>query len=53
MAAGIMIMLNRSFKIGDFVKMVGSTSMIKDPNIIATIINTGDNKKVRTPNKAA
>jgi len=50
MAAGVMILLNRPFKLGDFVEAGGQAGVIEDIGIFATIMKTGDNRKVILPN---
>jgi small conductance mechanosensitive channel len=50
MAAGVMILLNRPFKLGDFVEVGGATGTIEDIGIFATIMKSPDNKKIIVPN---
>lgn len=52
LAAGLMIMLNQPFRIGDFVQAGGSTGSIKEINMMATTMTTPDNAKVVVPNRA-
>lgn len=50
LAAGVMIMLNQPFTIGHFVEVGGCAGVIKEINIMATTLNTPDNKRVTMPN---
>ena len=52
-AAGVMILVFRPFKLGDFVETGGSTGSIKEIGIFTTTLATPDNKKVIVPNAAA
>ncbi len=49
-ASGVMIMIFRPFKIGDFVEAGGVSGVIVEIEIFSTIIKTGDNKKIIVPN---
>jgi len=51
-AAGVMIMIFRPFKTGDFVEAGGATGVVDEVGIFATVIRTGDNKKVIVSNSA-
>jgi small conductance mechanosensitive channel len=51
-AAGVMIMIFRPFKVGDFIEAGGATGSVAEVGIFATIINTGDNKRVIVANSA-
>lgn len=51
LAAGVMIALNRPFKVGDWIQAGGQEGTVKELNMMATIIATGDNKKIVLPNK--
>ncbi|MBQ6136696.1 MAG: mechanosensitive ion channel family protein [Kiritimatiellae bacterium] len=52
LASGMMIALNEPFKVGDFVEAAGHSGAIVEVNMMATIMNTGDNKKIVLPNKS-
>jgi small conductance mechanosensitive channel len=52
-AAGVMILIFRPFKLGDFVETAGSTGSVKEIGIFTTTLATPDNKKVIVPNSAA
>ena len=49
-AAGVMIIMFRPFKIGDFVEAGGVTGKVKDIQIFSTVIDTPDNKRMIVPN---
>ena len=51
LAAGVMIALNHPFKVGDFIQAGGQEGVVKELNMMATIIATGDNKQIVLPNK--
>lgn len=49
-AAGVLILIFRPFKVGDFVEGGGATGVIKEIHIFTTTMNTPDNKRVIIPN---
>lgn len=49
-ASGIMLIIFRPFKVGDFVEAGGSSGSIEEISIFNTIMTTIDNKKVIIPN---
>jgi small conductance mechanosensitive channel len=49
-ASGVLILLFRPFKVGDFVEGAGATGVIKQIHIFTTTMNTPDNKRVIIPN---
>ncbi len=49
-AAGVMLIIFRPFKTGDFVEAGGVAGVVEDVQVFATIIRTGDNKKITVPN---
>ncbi len=49
-AGGVMILLFRPFKVGDFLEAVGVTGTVKEIQIFNTLILTTDNKMVIVPN---
>lgn len=52
LASGIMLLLNEPFKVGDVVEAAGHTGCVKELNMMATIMATGDNKKIVIPNSS-
>ena len=49
-AGGVMIMLFKPFKVGDFLEAEGVTGTVKEIQIFNTIITTADNKVIIVPN---
>ncbi|BDS05972.1 mechanosensitive ion channel protein [Oceaniferula spumae] len=49
-AGGVLIMILKPFKIGDFIETQGQMGKVQTIQIFNTIINTGDNKRVILPN---
>lgn len=49
-AAGVLMVIFRPFKIGDFIEAGGVTGVVKDIHIFTTTLNTPDNKRVIVPN---
>lgn len=52
LAAGVMIILFRPFKIGDYIEAAGTAGTVEDISIFTTILRTPDNKQVIIPNNA-
>lgn len=52
-ASGVMIMLFRPYKMGDFVEISGEAGTVKDINLFQTILATVDNVKIIIPNTEA
>jgi small conductance mechanosensitive channel len=51
-AAGVMLLLLRPFKAGDFVDAGGDSGVIKSISIFTTVMTTPDNKEIIIPNGA-
>ena len=49
-AAGVMLMLFRPFKVGDFVEAGGVSGVVEEVQVFATKIRTGDNREITVPN---
>ena len=49
-AAGVLLLIFRPFKVGDFVEVAGISGVIQSIQIFTTELNTPDNKKVIVPN---
>ena len=49
-ASGVMIILFKPFKVGDFVELAGVAGVIQEVQIFNTIINTPDNVRMILPN---
>ncbi len=50
-AAGMMLMLNEPFQVGDFIEAAGAAGSVTDVNIMATTLTTGDNRVITIPNR--
>ncbi|MBQ3271774.1 MAG: mechanosensitive ion channel, partial [Solobacterium sp.] len=50
LAGGIMLVLFRPFKVGDYVSAGGGEGTVKDINLFYTVLNTVDNKTITIPN---
>ncbi|TDE01355.1 mechanosensitive ion channel family protein [Flavobacterium sandaracinum] len=49
-AGGVIILIIKPFKIGDFIEAQGFTGTVKEINIFSTLLNTPDKKLVIIPN---
>jgi len=49
-ASGVMIILFRPFKLGDFVEAGGASGVIESIDMLVTVLTTADNKKIIVPN---
>lgn len=49
-AAGVLIVLFRPYKVGDFIEGAGVAGVVVSVQILQTILKTGDNKQVIVPN---
>jgi small conductance mechanosensitive channel len=49
-AAGVLIVLFRPYKVGDFVEAAGIAGVVEQVQILTTIFKTGDNKQIIVPN---
>ncbi|GHU83246.1 mechanosensitive ion channel protein MscS [Clostridia bacterium] len=50
-ASGILIIINKPFKVGDFLELENVNGTVTKIEITNTYLNTGDNKQVIIPNK--
>eukprot|EP01029_Cantina_marsupialis_P026962 TRINITY_DN739_c1_g1_i1.p2 TRINITY_DN739_c1_g1~~TRINITY_DN739_c1_g1_i1.p2 ORF type:complete len:283 (-),score=69.66 TRINITY_DN739_c1_g1_i1:2267-3076(-) len=51
-ASGVMIILFRPFKVGDFINAAGVSGTVEEVSIFNTILKTPDNQKIIVPNGA-
>jgi len=51
-ASGVMLILFKPFKVGDFVTVAGVSGTVKEISIFSSIIVSGDNQKMIVPNGA-
>ncbi len=49
-ASGIMLILFKPFKLGDFVEAAGVSGVIEEIRIFNTLMKTGDNREITVPN---
>ncbi|NKB34980.1 MAG: mechanosensitive ion channel [Pseudomonadales bacterium] len=49
-AGGVMILLFKPYKVGDFIEAQGFTGSVKEIQIFITVLTTGDNKTILIPN---
>ena len=49
-ASGVMIMIFRPYKLGDYVEIAGEAGSVKDINLFQTVLATPDNEQVMVPN---
>lgn len=52
-ASGVMIMIFRPYKLGDYVEAAGAAGTVKDINLFQTVLATPDNVKIMVPNSQA
>ena len=51
-AAGVMIIIFRPFKIGDFITAGGNSGVVDEIGLFCTLLHTGDNQRIIMPNSA-
>lgn len=49
-ASGVLIILFRPYKVGDYIEGAGVIGSVEDMQILTTVLTTGDNKRVIVPN---
>ncbi|MBT8107684.1 MAG: mechanosensitive ion channel [Gammaproteobacteria bacterium] len=49
-AAGVLIVLFRPYRVGDFVEAAGIAGVVEQVQILTTVLRTGDNKQIIVPN---
>lgn len=49
-AGGLMILLFKPFKVGDYIEAGSESGMVKDITVVYTVLTTVDNKRVTIPN---
>ena len=50
LAGGIMLVIFRPFKVGDYVEAAGVAGFVKEINLFYTVLNTVDNCRINVPN---
>ena len=51
-AAGVLLIVFRPFKVGDFIEAGGTSGTVEELQVFATTLNTPDNKAITVPNAA-
>ena len=49
-ASGVLIVLFRPYKVGDFIEGAGVSDVVVEVQILTTVLKTGDNKQIVVPN---
>lgn len=49
-AAGVMLVLFKPFKAGDFIEAAGNSGVVEKLRIFSTVMRTGDNREITIPN---
>lgn len=49
-ASGVMIILFKPFRVGDFIEAAGVSATVESISIFSTLMKTGDNKQITVPN---
>lgn len=49
-ASGVLIVLFRPYRVGDFVEAAGVSGSVEEVQILTTVLKTGDNKQIIVPN---
>jgi len=49
-SAGVMLLVFRPFRVGDFVEVAGCAGSVREIGIFSTVLHTGDNVKIIIPN---
>lgn len=52
-ASGVMIMIFRPYRLGDYIEAAGAAGKVKDINLFQTVLATPDNIQVMVPNSQA
>lgn len=49
-AAGVLLIIFRPFKVGDFIEAGGASGTVEEIGIFSTMLKTGDNREITIPN---
>ncbi len=49
-SSGVMLILFRPFKVGDFIEAAGTAGVVEEVRIFSTMIRSGDNRQIIIPN---
>jgi small conductance mechanosensitive channel len=50
LAAGVMLLMFRPFKVGDYVEAAGTAGSVQEIGIFSTVLHTADNVRITVPN---
>ena len=51
-ASGVMIIIFRPFRTGDYITAAGTSGVVDEIGLFATLMHTGDNQRIIVPNSA-
>ena len=51
-AAGVMLLIFRPFKLGEWVEVAGTAGSVQEIGIFTTVLHTGDNRRIIIPNSS-
>ncbi|MGI9591634.1 MAG: mechanosensitive ion channel family protein [Myxococcota bacterium] len=51
-AAGVMLLIFRPFKLGDWVEVAGTAGSVQEIGIFTTVLHTGNNRRIIIPNSS-
>lgn len=51
-AGGVMILLMKPYRVGDFISAQGQSGVVREIKLFSTVITTGDNQTIYIPNNA-
>jgi len=49
-SSGVMLIIFRPFKVGDFIEAAGQAGVVEEVRIFSTVMRTGDNREIIVPN---
>jgi small conductance mechanosensitive channel len=49
-SSGVMLIIFRPFKVGDFIEAAGQAGVVEEVRIFSTVMRTGDNREIIIPN---
>ena len=49
-SSGVMLIIFRPFKVGDFIEAAGISGVVEEVRIFSTVMRTGDNREIIVPN---
>ncbi len=49
-SSGVLLIIFRPFKVGDFIEAAGQSGVVEEVRIFSTVLRTGDNREIIVPN---